>query len=132
MRRLLLALVLAGALPARAATVLGSPVCIDYHSAYADPERQVEKTAYQSWLLGYLSGLAKGSEMLAQDTGKERFPGEYNVLNDIRPEQLAQWADAYCQHNPDRKLLDASLKIFERLLDSQVDELSDGVDKVGG
>lgn len=127
MRHLFCLVLLAGLVPAEAATVLGSPRCIDYHSAYVAPERKIELASYQSWLLGYLSGLSKGSELVAQELGKERFPGEYNVLNDAEPDALFRQADDWCRQNPDRKLLDAGLRLFEKRLNEQVDELSDPV-----
>lgn len=113
----LLALLLTPALPAAASTVLGSPVCIDYHSAYTDPERKTEALSYQSWLLGFLSGLTKGAEMLAQDGGKERFPGEFDVLAEGQAARLTQLADRYCQQYPDKKLHSAAILIFQNLLD---------------
>ncbi|MBI2381914.1 MAG: hypothetical protein HYV16_14265 [Gammaproteobacteria bacterium] len=123
-RRLALGLAFCASLPAAASTVLGSPSCLDYHSAYADKSRELEAATYQAWLLGYLSGLARGSEMLAQAYEKEKFPGEYNVLNDARKDELFRLVDDFCRSHPDRKLHEAALRLFLERLDRQVDELS--------
>lgn len=124
--RLCLAMLAAGAIsPAKASIVLGSPSCIEYRSALADPARKLESTSYQSWLLGYLSGLARGSELIAREFDKERFHGEYNVLLGESGERLAATTQEYCQRHPDKKLHEAAMVVFEQLLNVRASELLD-------
>lgn len=124
MNKLVVAMVLAGAaVPAGASIVLGSPSCIEYRSAVADPARKLESSSYKSWLLGYLSGLARGSELIAKEFDKERFHGEYNVLLGESGERIAATTLDYCQSHPDKKLHEAAMVAFEQLLNMRASEL---------
>jgi hypothetical protein len=62
--------------------------------------RTAQGLVYQSWLIGYLSGLASG-------TGKE-------VIKDLDNPSIFLWVDNYCRANPLKRTFEAAEELYHK------------------
>lgn len=97
-----IALLLAWGAQAEELTIRASPVCGDWSKArQADNGRGA--LVQSSWLLGYLSGIAMGSET--------------NVLKNAAPnEALFLWMDRYCVSYPTHSVGEGANVLYWELL----------------
>ncbi len=80
--------------------VRGSRSCGDWVSTR--PVRSIETIAVETWLVGYLSGLAIG-------TNKDFIKGTDNP-------SIFLWVDNYCRANPLKSLGDAGTDLYFELI----------------
>jgi hypothetical protein len=86
-----------------AVTVIGARPCGEWLRAKAANEKtNWTRLTYESWLTGYLSGVASGS-------GKDALKGSTTST-------IYAWMDNYCQANPAHDIDDGAIKLFRELV----------------
>ncbi len=68
-----------------------------------DPNRFTEADAYRAWVLGYLSGMAQGSNL--------NFWGRVGV-NNLDNQSVFLWISNYCRANPLKLVSEAATDLF--------------------
>lgn len=86
---------------AHATTIIGARPCGSWTNARTDPSAAISNVANEDWLLGYISGLAMGSQL--------------DVLRGSDYVSLYQWVDNYCRAHPRADLGDAGQALFASL-----------------
>lgn len=94
--------VLAVADPALAVIVQGSPTCSQWMKDRQDQPPGWSALANESWLIGYLSGLAVGAKTEFWDRGTDKPD----------PDGVYKWMDEYCRANPLKYLDEGAARLF--------------------
>jgi len=89
-------------------SVIGDRSCKDWIKARTRPNSGdiggvMDEVGASSWLMGYLSGVNRA----AHSSGDLLSGIDYDVATD--------WADTYCQKNPNKKLNDAAEAMLSKL-----------------
>lgn len=98
---LVFAAALTGTMAAHATTIIGARPCRSWTDARTTPSAAISNVANEDWVLGYLSGLAMGSQR--------------DVLRSADYVALYQWVDDYCRAHPSADLGDAGQALFAAL-----------------